>query len=538
MRVRERVANAVDRADGDSAGSAADVGLVLLAAAIAAVLTLPLLWLVFDAARLGTRALELAVDPQTIEVLVRSVGLVAIVTGGSVLLGVPLALLTVQGAIPFARFWTVLVALPLAIPSYLGAFAFVSAFGPRGELVGFLAPLGVAALPSVYGFAGAAFVLTLYTYPYVFLTTRASLLSMDGSLVEAARTLNAGRWEAFRRVTLPQILPGIAAGALLVALYALADFGTPNIMRVEVFTQFIYARQKAHDLDYAALLSLQLLTVTAIILALESRIGADDAGAYESGGSRGSADLDLGIWRYLALALPITVVLLAIVLPVAIYWMWLHTGGPGYEIGRLTFDWEYGFNSAYVAALAAAASILVALPIAIGSATSGSRVAALADRVPYVGFATPGIVLAVALLGFTLDVLPSIYKTVPLLIFAYVVRFMPQAIGSIRTSTRQVDRTLVEAARTLGRSRLAAFRSVTLPLIIPGVAAGAALVFLTTMKELPATLMLRPLGFDTLVTYIWRVEETGHYGQAAVPALVLVGISGLSMVVILARDGR
>jgi len=110
-------------------------------------------------------------------------------------------------------------------------------------------------------------------------------------------------------------------------------------------------------------------------------------------------------------------------------------------------------------------------------------------------------------------------------------------VFSIRTSALQVDRRLVEAGRTLGRSRLDAFRSITLPLILPGIATGAALVFLTTMKELPATLLLRPLRFDTLVTYIWRVEEAGLYGQAAVPALVLVVVSGLSMAVILAQEG-
>ncbi|SEW12578.1 ABC transporter permease [Natrinema salifodinae] len=537
MSGRKRVVETIERA-ADDGSDAIGVGLTLLAAAIAAAVVLPLAWLIGDAVALGGRALELAVAPQTVEVLVRSVALVAVVTGASVLLGVPLAVLTVQGDIPFPRFWTVLTALPLAVPSYLGAFAFVSAFGPQGELADLLAPLGIESLPSVYGFAGAAFVLTLYTYPYVFLTTRASLLSLDGSLVEAARTLNAGRWEAFRRITLPRILPGITAGALLVALYALADFGTPNIMRVEVFTQFIYARYNAFARDYAALLSVQLLTVTAIILAIESRIGVDESGAYESGGHRGTADLDLGAWRYVAILLPTVIGLLSIALPIAVFGMWLFSGGPGYQVGRLSFDWEYGFNSAYVALLAAAASVLVALPIAIGAATSDSRLAALADRVPYVGYATPGIVLAIALLSFSLDVLPSVYKTVPLLVFAYVVRFMPQAIGSIRTSTLQVDQQLVEAARTLGRSRLSAFRSVTLPLILPGIAAGAALVFLTTMKELPATLMLRPLGFETLVTYIWRVEEAGLYGQAAVPALVLVVISGLSMAVMLAQEGR
>jgi len=517
--------------------SAIGTGLTLLAAAIAAALVLPLGWLVIDVFSLGGRALDLTVDPTTLRVLVRSIGLVAVVTTASIVIGVPLAVVTVQTDIPFRRAWTVIAALPLAIPSYLGAFAAVSAFGPRGALSEAVAPFGIGPIPTLYGFTGAALVLTFYTYPYVFLTTRASLLSLDASLIEAARSLNSDRWEAFRRVTLPQIMPGIAAGALLVALYTLSDFGTPNIMRVEVFTQFIYARYNAFMREYAALLSLQLLAVTAVILAVESRIGIDERGAYSSRSSRGAVNFDLGAWRYPVMLLPATVGLIAILLPIAIFGMWLVRSGPGYTGGQMAFSMSYGWNSVYVSLLAAGVAIVVALPIAFRSATTDSRLAALADRAPYVGYATPGIVLAIALVSFSLDALPALYKTIPLLVFAYVVRFMPQAIGSIRTSTLQMDSRLVEAARTLGRSRLDAFRSITLPLIAPGIATGAALVFLTTMKELPATLLLRPLRFDTLVTYIWRVQEAGLYGQAAIPALVLVIVSGLSMAVILSQEG-
>jgi iron(III) transport system permease protein len=534
MSLAGRARRAVERVAEDDA-TALGTGLTLLAAALAAALVLPLGWLFVDIFELGPRAIDLTVAPTTLGVLARSVGLVAVVTAGSVAVGVPLAVLTVQADIPFRRLWTIVAALPLAVPSYLGAFAAVSAFGPRGEFADALAPLGVQ-VPTVYGFAGAAVVLTLYTYPYVFLTTRAALLSLDASLVEAARTLDSGRLEAFRRVTLPQITPGITAGALLVALYTLSDFGTPNIMRVEVFTQFIYARYTGFMRDYAALLSLQLLTVTVAILAVESRIGTDDSGAYESRGGQGAVGLDLGAWRYPATLLPAGIGATAILLPVGIFGLWLLRSGPGYASGSMAFSWTYGWNSMYVSLLAAGAAVLVALPIALRSVGSDARLAGVADRLPYVGYATPGIVLAIALVGFSLDVVPALYKTVPLLVFAYVVRFVPQAVGSIRTSTLQVDRRLVEAARTLGRSRLSAFRSVTLPLIAPGIATGAALVFLTAMKELPATLLLRPLRFDTLVTYIWRVQEAGLYGRAAVPALVLVVVSGLSMAVILAQE--
>lgn len=515
---------------------ARSVGLTLLAAAIGALLVLPVAWFVVDAVTFGEDALELLTADSTLRVLLTSVELVAVVTTGSVLIGVPLAVLTAQTDLPFSRFFTVVSALPLAIPSYLGAFAALSATGPRGALTEALAPLGVP-VPEITGFAGAAIVLTLYTYPYVFLTTRASLLSLDSSLVAAARTLDCGRWEAFRRVTLPQIVPGIAAGALLVALYTLSDFGTPNFMGVGVFTQVIWARYDGILQSDVALLSLQLLAVTVVILAVESRIGADDAGAYASRGNRGGVTAELGVWRYPAMVLPAAIAAIAVLTPIVVFGLlWLEGGGVGYDTAVPQFTWSYGVNSTYVALLAAVAGVVVAVPVAVQSASSDSRVAALADRASYIGYAVPGIVLGIALLGSSLELAPAVYKTIPLLVFAYVVRFVPQAVGSIRASTMQVDRRLTDAARTLGRSPLSTFRHVTLPLIAPGIASGAALIFLTTVKELPATLLLRPLGFDTLVTYIWRVRETGAYGQAAVPALALVVVSALSMAVILRTE--
>jgi iron(III) transport system permease protein len=390
-------------------------------------------------------------------------------------------------------------------------------------------------VPPLAGFTGTAVVLTLYTYPYVFLTTRASLLSLDASLVRAARTLDATRREAFRRVTLPQIAPGVAAGALLVALYTLSDFGTPNFMRLEVFTQAIYARYRGFAPDYAVLLALELLAVIAVILVLESRIGADRSGAYASGGRRGTTRFSLGKWRYPAMALPAAVALAALVVPVGVFVLLLFRTDPSY-VAEPAFSLRYAWNSVYVSLAAAVVAVVVALPVAVRSAGSDSRLARLADRGAYVGFAVPGVVLGIALVRFGLDVLPWLHKTLSILVFAYVVRFVPQAIGSIRTSTLQVDRDLVAAARTLGKSRLAAFRSVTLPLIAPGMATGAALVFLTTMKELPATLILQPYGFKTLVLYIWEVREAGLYGRAAVPALALILVSALSMAVILLSE--
>ncbi|MFC7080469.1 ABC transporter permease [Halorussus caseinilyticus] len=533
MATSDRIRNATAKLGGDD--SSPPVSLVLLAGSVAAAVAFPVVWLVLRSLEIGfQQAIDLLFQPSTLEVVTNSVLLVGGVTVGSVLVGVPLAVLTVQTDLPFRRFWTVAVSLPLVVPSYIGAFAFVSAFGPHGVLSDLLAPLGVESIPTIYGFEGATLVLTLFTYPYVFLTTRAALLSFDGTLMEAARTLNHGRWSAFRRVTLPQIAPGIAAGSLLVALYALSDFGTPAIMHFEVFTQQIYVTM--WEPNYAALLSLQLLAFAAVILALENRLSESEDGAHVSRGS-GSVRISLGAWKVPALLFCALVVVLCLVVPVGILFMWLTRSGPAYTGGGFDFQLVYGLNSVWVAVLAALAATLGALPVAYFSGRSDSRLATLFERVSYVGYATPGVVLGLALVYFASSNAPALYQTIPLLVFAYVVRFLPQAVGAVQSSVLQVDPKLTEAARTLGESPSAAFRRVTLPLVRPGVVAGAALVFLTTMKELPATLLVRPTGFETLVTYIWRVQDAGYFGQAAVPALVLVGVSALSMLVLLKQDG-
>ncbi|WP_276301075.1 ABC transporter permease [Halorussus lipolyticus] len=534
MAVSDRLRGLATRLADDDEESPS-IGLVLLAGSVSAAVAFPVAWLVLRSLEIGfERAVELLAQPTTVEVLTNSVALVAGVTLGSVLIGVPLAVLTVQTDLPFRRFWTVLASLPLVVPSYIGAFAFVSAFGPHGVLSNLLAPLGISEIPTIYGVEGAILVLTLFTYPYVFLTTRASLLSFDGTLMEAARTLNHGRWAAFRKVTLPQIAPGIAAGSLLVALYALSDFGTPAIMHFDVFTRKIYVSMWQQN--FAALLSLQLLGLAAVILALENRIADSEEGAHVSRGS-GSVRISLGLWKVPALLFCALVAALCLAVPVGILFMWLTRSGPGYTGGGFEFQLYFGLNSVWVAGLAAVAATLGALPVAYFSGRSDSRLATLFERLSYVGYATPGVVLGLALVYFASANAPAVYQTVPLLVFAYVVRFLPQAVGAIRSSVLQVDPKLTEAARTLGETPKSAFRRVTFPLVKPGVVAGAALVFLTTMKELPATLLVRPTGFETLVTYIWRVQDAGYYGQAAVPALVLVAVSALSMLVLLKQDG-
>ncbi|MFO7834531.1 MAG: iron ABC transporter permease [Halohasta sp.] len=530
----------------DDDPDARPLGLTLLAGAVAASMLVPLTWLLVEVLQVDPdRASQLLVQPSTVETVFNSLLLMGGVTVFSVGIGVPLAWLTVQTDLPFRRVWSVVVALPLVVPSYIGAFTFVSAFGPRGEFQSILQPLGIERLPEIYGLPGSILVITLYTYPYVYLTTRAGLVSFDTSLLEAARSLNHGRWEAFRRVTLPHIRPSIAAGALLAALYAVSDFGTPAIMRLPVFTRQIFVEFNAFNQDYASLLSLQLLAVVLVVLALESRIRPDDTVHGDGVGGEGSGGpvIELGVWRWPATLLPASVAGVALLVPIWILGLWLVTADLAAR-PELALRLEYVTNSVSVAGAAALLAVLAALPVAYLAARDESLLAWLFERSTYVGFAVPGIVLALALVFFatgyeTADIpfTPELYQTLPLLVFAYVVRFMPQAVGSIRTSTLQVDPKLVEAARSLGTSPVAAFRKVTLPLVTPGIVAGAALVFLTTMKELPATLILRPTGFETLVTIVWRAQSEAFFQYAVIPSVLLLVVSGLSMVVILRQDG-
>jgi iron(III) transport system permease protein len=530
----------------DSATDSRSLGLHLLAAAVAVVVLLPLTWLVLAANRVGVRqGLELLLQPDVMQVSINSFLMTGLVTGFSILLGVPMAYLTVRTDLPFRRFTTVVLALPLVIPSYIGAFAFVSAFSPRGQFQSMLEPLGIESIPSIYGLFGATLIITLYTYPYVFITTRAALKSLDTSLVDAARTLEHTKWEAFKRVTFPQIKPAIAAGSLLVSLYALSDFGTPAIMRYDVFTRIIYVEYNSFGggRNVAALLSLQLVAATAFILAIESRVrdtGDGDIGTEGGYAAGGRAAVHLGPWRWVAALGCLAVAALALLVPLVILSLWLVRGSSvavNYSIDLAALS----VNSVSVSLAAAVIATLCGLPIAYLAAHRSSRLVALFERATYVGYAVPGVVLGLALIFLGATYGGSLYRTgiiaFPLLIFAYVVRFLPQAVGTTRAGFLQVSERLPEAARTLGKSSIGAFRSVTLPLVAPSLLAGAALVFLTTMKELPATLLLRPPGFTTLVTGIWRAQASAEFGLAAAPALVLLLVSGVSMLVLLKMEG-
>ncbi|AXT38393.1 iron ABC transporter permease [Alteromonas sp. BL110] len=460
-------------------------------------------------------------DTHNLRVLGNTISLVVLTIIGSVLIGVPLAFLTAYVQMPFKRFWLILLAAPLALPSYIGAFAMYFSFGRGGEIENILG----FSTPPISGLWGSALVMSLYTYPFVMMTTRSSLLSLDASLVNAARTLGLSLGASLWRVVLPRVVNSVAAGALLAALYALSDFGTPAIMGFDTFTRVIFVEYNAFGLSQAAMLSLQLMVIVGLILFIESRIG----GAQERPGKHLS--LFPARWqRNLMLLATMPVVFMAIVLPLAIFTLWLVREGTG------GFELSYAWNSAHASFIAAIVAVLLAIPVA--HAAIAGKAGRFMERITYFGFGVPGIVMGTALVYVGLKYLPALYQTLTLLVMAYVLRFIPLAVGSVRSTAENIDSGLVKAARVLGASPREAFIRVTLPLTLRGMIAGAALVFLEAMRELPATLMLGPTGFETLATYMWRVYEAGYFGRAAVPGLLLVLLSGVGLVLMLSGERK
>jgi iron(III) transport system permease protein len=515
---------------------AAPAWLVAAGVLVALLCLLPIGYLVVLAASSGDEALALAFRDRSLAVLGRTLLLAATVTAASVMIGVPLAWLTTRSNLPGRRWWTILAVLPLVIPSYVGGYAVVAAFGPRGALQSLLEPFGVDRLPELYGFAGAALALTLFSFPYVVLSARAALVRLDPAFEEASRSLGRGPWRTFLSVTLPQLRPAITAGALLVALYSLADFGAVSLLQFDSFTRAIYVQYRASfDPTLAAVLALLLVACTAGLLLAEARLrGRARYHRSGRGGARAARAVELGAWTWPALALVVFVVGLAVALPIGTILFWL---GRGLVAGEpLEFVLEATRNSLVASGLAAGLAVLASIPVAVLAVRHRGAVGSLIERATYAGFALPGIVIGLALVFVAARYLPWAYQTLPLLLVAYLVRFAPEAVGITRTSLLQVSPHIEEVARTLGRNPAAVLRGVTLPIIRPGLATAAALVFLTAMKELPTTIMLAPTGFDTLAVRIWSATSEGFFARAAAPALLMVLVAAASLALLLRSE--
>ena len=518
-------------------GAAGRVSVVwLLALLVGAAACIPLVYLVVRAASADADAWSDLVGDDTLRLLLNTIALAVSVTAASALIALPCAWLTERTDLPGARWWRAITVVPLAVPSYVAGLAVIAALGPSGSLQQLLAPLGVDALPELYGFAGAWLVLTLFSYPYMLLVLRAGLRDLDPALEEASRSLGKSGWQTFLRVTLPQLRVPLAAGALLVALYVISDFGAVSMMRFDTFTRAIYVRfGTTFDRSSLAVLSLVLVGLVVLVLAVEAsqRRRGERYHRLGGGAARSPRIARLRRHRWTALAFLSALTVVALIIPLGVLLHWLARGlSQGESFSGLG---SAALRSLEASSLAGAVAVAAALPIAIVVVRRPGRLAGLIDRASYTGYALPGVIVAFAMIFFTLRVTPGLYQTLIVLVFTYAVLFLPQAVGALRSALVRVPPSVEEAARSLGRNPRQTLLAVTLPLILPGLISGFALVFLTTMKELPATLLLAPTGFDTLATRVWTDQNDVYLARAAAAGLLLVLCAAAPMLLLFGR---
>ena len=514
------------------------VGLTLLAVAVTALLVLPVIYLGIRSFDAGTEAWQLLARPRIAAVIGRSLLLVVSVTVLATALAVPIAWLLTRTDLPRRGWWTVVMALPLVVPSFIYALVAGTALGPRGLVQKALeGPFGVSEIPNLYGFPAALLALALLTYPYVLLPTMAAFRRLDPALEEVSRCLGRGALRTFATVTIPALRPAIAAGALLSALYTLSDFGAVSLLRFETFTAAIFVQyESAYSRSAAAALSLVLVAAAIAIVTLEARSrGRSLHHSLGPGANREFRPLHLRRWRWPAVAGLSLVTFATTVGPGTVLLYWLIRGlAAGEKLLELV---EPLVNSVGVSLLAAGILLAVAIPLGVLLVRYPSAMARLLERGSYVGFALPGITVAIAFIFFGINVVRPLYQTLVLLLAAYIVLFLPATLGAVRSGLLQVDPRTEEAARTLGKNPRQVLWRVTIPAVRGSMAAGAAMAFLLVMKELPAALLLGPIGFRTLATVTWAAADEAFFAQAASSSLLLIVVASLPLALILARRG-
>lgn len=447
------------------------------------------------------------------------------------LIAAPLAWLTVRTDIAGKKVLTLLSVLPLAIPGYILAYALLG-FGGANGTASLL--LGIE-IPRLSGFWGSLVAISLYTYPYMYLNLRSGLLGLDPSVEEAARSLGMSSAGVYRRIVLPQLRPAFLAGVLIIGLYVLGDFGAVSLMRFETFSYALFLQYSAsYDRIYAAWLALMLLSITATILFAEYRLLRGKLFHRAGTGTARNIRISKLRWKvYPAYAGVALLMFCAIVIPVGtiLYWM-------GRSLDSSIWNGLTNVLAMSVSASAPAAILtaMLAVPLAYISVRFPSPVSRGLERIAYFGYATPPLALALAFVFFSLNSFPILYQTMTLLVLAYSLHFLAEAIGPVRSALYQASPRIEEAARSLGHPPFQAFLNSTFPLLKNGIIAGAALVFLSCMKELPITFLLSPVGFETLALNVWSFSNEAMFAEAAPFALTILIFSSIFMGILFSRE--
>ncbi|VXB31357.1 Ferric iron ABC transporter, permease protein [Pseudomonas sp. 8BK] len=472
---------------------------------------------------------------------------------GVTLLGVSLAWLTSLCEFPGRRWLDWALMLPFAIPAYVLAFVFVGLLDFAGPLQTLLREWFGSAVrfPRVRSTGGVIIVLVLVFYPYVYLLARNAFLAQGKGLMEAARVLGLSPWRAFWRVALPMARPAIGAGLALAIMETLADFGAVAVFNFDTFTTAIYKTWYSfYSLTSATQLASLLLLAVMLVLYGERRArGAVRPVNERPRGKalyhlKGGKALAASAWCGLVFACGFVIPLLQLIV-----WFW--------QRGRFDLDERYSaliLHTLYLGAMAALITVSVALLLAFSRRLTPTRLMRGTVGVANLGYALPGSMLAVAImLAFSyLDrelVIPLsswlggagkpvLLGSLSALLLAYMIRFMAVAYGPLENSLARIRPSLPEASRSLGVGGVGLFCKVYLPLLVPGALSAALLVFVDVLKEMPATLLMRPFGWDTLSVRVFEMTSEGEWARASLPALTLVLVGLLPVILLIRRSAR
>ena len=497
--------------------------------------TIPLLFVLYHSALLPASKWAGLWSQRLPELLGNTLSLAVLVGVICLVIAIPSAYLVARREFVGRKVAIWLLILPLAIPTYVFAHIYTVLLEPDallGQLWQLIA--GEGARLDLYNLGGTAVMLSLAAFSYVFLLGYTALADGRQSLEDAARIHGATRWQLFHRVTLPLMRPALAAGLAVVTLHTLSDFGAVSMLRYQTFTLSIYLQMNSRfDYQSAAALSLILVALSLSFLILERffrRRQRYYAGAQTRYVSRRQASgwETAVIWSWLGL-----IALFAFAIPVAWMVVW-SAKAVAADLIDAQF-WGYAFNTGLISFTAACVAVVVALPIGLFHNRARSWLSSSYIQLSSVGFVLPGPVIALGIITFVIAVLPSLYGGMVALVMALVIRFLPLAIQSQEAALQQLTPSVEQAGRIHGAGPLENLRRVTLPMIRNGMVTAWVLVFIDALKELPATLMLRPVGFDTLPIRIW-IEASEEMLELAAPAALVLVIATLPALWIMMRS--
>lgn len=485
------------------------VVLAALAVMVVAAAVLPLGYVIAATIDTGwSTAAALLFRPRVAELLTNTVLLVVVTVPICVAVGVTAAWLVERTQVPGATVWAVLLAAPLAVPAFVNSYSWVTA------------------VPSLGGLSGGVLIASLSYFPLVYIPAAATLRRLDPAVEESARALGATPWAVFFRIVLPQLRVALAGGALLVSLHLLAEYGAFVFIRFDTFTTAIFEQyQSTFNGTAATMLAGVLVLLCLTLLVIESVVrGSARYARIGPGVARRAVPAQLG-WRYT----PISLLFLALVIvaslgvPIVSVFRWLAIGGWAvwnWDVVGSTLTQTLGFGLA-----GAAVTCVLAFPIAWISVRHPGRFSRGLESSTYISSSLPGIVVALALVTVSIRYLHPLYQSVPVVIAAYALLFVPRALVNLRAGLAQAPVGLEEAAQSLGVAPLTAIVRVTLRLAAPATAAAGALVFLGIVTELTATLLLAPTGTRTLSMQFWSLSSEIDYAGAAPYALIMIVLS-------------